>query len=508
MKPIRTGFTALLAKAAGSCALLLAAPLAAADADLCRGHWVRDLAGPLAVTREPMADVASLRQRLPELEASIRAVVARDPTLGPAVADALLAAIRDGSQIGERPMRRDEAVIWMAYQPQPGRFDAISPACLRLERDYEAFEITVEVPDPASAAQAAQMPTCSIAATRSCAAEDRVFTVDLRGSSANAQVTLAIGGAPAAVTGGPGQTWTVADPGPYDRDATLTVRAAGGPVAARTARVLRFLMPKACGNLAYLGESAPRTIAPASAPTACEQSVVVSDCGLSASLDAPLGAAPTAQAGMDAAASPYGAASSGGAGFCAEGGWIVRPFFFGYFPTGDARQREIDLIWTGPARESFELGDGFGIGASLERRLGPVFGVEGAVMIGRGSSEYILDDGNVSDRDSYQVTFQALTLGVNFHLLDCGGADLYLGPFLGYGGFADPIYWVSDHRFVADLDRRFLWGAQIGLDLPFGSDGPWGIHGGLRYMDLSQDSDAGSLKVDPLLVELGLFYRF
>jgi hypothetical protein len=67
---------------------------------------------------------------------------------------------------------------------------------------------------------------------------------------------------------------------------------------------------------------------------------------------------------------------------------------------------------------------------------------------------------------------------------------------------------VSDHRFVASFDRRFLWGAQLGLDVPFSGAGPWGFHGGLRYIDLSQDTDAGSLKVDPLLVELGLSYRF
>ncbi len=206
-----------------------------------------------------MPDVASLRLRLPELEASIRTVVAKDPTLSPAVADALIAAIRDGSRVTERQMRRDEAILWMAYQPEPGRIDAIAPACLRLERNYEAFEITVEVPE---AAALAQTPTCAIAATRGCEGDDRVFTVDVRGSSPGAQVTMTRGGQPATVVGGPGATWTVADPGPYDLDATFTVRAEGGTAAARKARVFRFLMPKVCGNLAYLGEAAPRALPP------------------------------------------------------------------------------------------------------------------------------------------------------------------------------------------------------------------------------------------------------
>ncbi len=116
--------------------------------------------------------------------------------------------------------------------------------------------------------------------------------------------------------------------------------------------------------------------------------------------------------------------------------------------------------------------------------MGPVFGLEGALMVGRGTSKYTLDHGVTSGNADHSVTFQALTFGPNFHLLGCGGADLYLGPFLGYGGFADPNYWVGDHRFVADFDRRFLWGAQLGLDVPFRADGPWGFHGGLRYIDL------------------------
>ena len=189
-------------------------------------------------------------------------------TLGRIPADelrALIAAIRDGSGIIERPMQRDEAVHWMAYQSRPGQYDAISPACLRLERHYEAFEITVEVPGPEPVAQA---PTCVVTATRNCEAENATFTVDLRGSSPGAQVTLATGGQPAVAIGGPGESWSVPDPGPFALDAVFTVRAQGAPAAARTARVFRFVMPKICGNVAYLGEAPSRTIAPAAAATA------------------------------------------------------------------------------------------------------------------------------------------------------------------------------------------------------------------------------------------------
>jgi hypothetical protein len=480
-------------KTAGRSALLLAAslafaaaPAAAADPDLCRGQWVRTLGGPHAVLRQPMTDVASLQSRLPELEASIRTVIGQDASLGPAVADAVIAAIRDGSAIRERQMLRDEPVRWMAYQPEPGRIEAISPACLRLRRNYDAFEITVEVPDPAPVAQA---PECAITATRTCTGSDRAFTVDLRGSSPGARVTMAVGGQPETAVEGSGQFRNVQDPGPYDLDTTFTVRVEGGPAPARSSRAFSFLMPGICGNLVYLGEAPGRTLPATETLASCEESVLVERCAPATAAVAPL--APVVAA-VDRC----------------EDGWVLRPFLFGYFPTGNGQRRDIDLPWTGPANESFEVGDGYGVGLSLERRMGPVFGLEAALLVGRGDSEYTLTDRGTTGSASHGVTFQALTVGPNFHMLGCRGADLYFGPFVGYGGFADPNYWVGDHRFVASFDRRFLWGAQIGLDVPFRPDGPWGFHGGLRYMDFSQDTDAGSLEVDPLLLELGLSYRF
>ena len=476
-----TRFLACAAALAAS-AVLAAAPAAAADAGTCQGGLVRTLGGAHAVTRVPIGDVASLRQRLPDLEASIRAVVGKDPTLGPVVAEALIAAIRDGSGIVERPMLRNEAVHWMAYQASPGQYDAISPACLRLERKYEAYEITVEVPGPEPVAQA---PTCVLTATRNCVAGNATFTVDLRGSSPGAQVTLATGGQPAVAIGGPGESWTVPDPGPFELDAVFTVRAQGAPAPARTARIFRFLMPKICGNVAYLGEDPSRTIAPEAAAASCEKSVSVDRC-------VPVVPPPPPVAPPVALCEP---------------GWIARPFLFAFFPTGDDAERDI-VLPTGPARESFTLDRGYGIGGSLERRLGPVLGLEGAAMFGRGDSEFELDNGSATARDSHPTTFYALTFGPNFHLLGCAGADLYLGPFLGYGGFADPNYWAFGHHFAANFDARFLWGAQIGLDVPFRADGPWAFHGGLRYMKLSQDTDAGSMRVDPLLLEVGLAYRF
>ncbi len=480
--PGAAGFLACTIALAASAALS-PAPAAAADIDDCRGEQVQVLGGPHAITHRALVDAADLRQRLPELEASIRSVVVGDPSLGPVVADALIAEIRDGSRITQRPMQRSEAVRWMAYQPEPGRFAAISPACLRLKRSYDAFEITVEIPEPVTAAQT---PTCIVSATRSCAVENPTIAVTVRGSSPGARVTMVAGGQPEVAVGTAGDNFTVRDPGPYDLDVVFTVSAQGA-VTPRRARVFRFLMPKVCGNLAYLGEDPSKTIAAAGTPATCQQSARVATC---APVTAPLPVTP-----------PPAVAER-----CGDG-WVARPFLFGFFPRGSEQKRDI-LLSSGPARESFELDNGYGVGFALERRLGPVVGIEGAMLVGRGDSTFRLDNGTASASDSHDTTFYALTAGPNFHLLGCDGADLYLGPFLGYGGFADPNYWVDGHHFAATFDGRFLWGAQLGLDVPFGGASAWGFHGGLRYMDLSQDTDAGSIKVNPLIAEIGLSYRF
>lgn len=480
----RAGLLVGITLAAGAA---VAVPAAAQPGnEICTGkRVVTRLAGPHAVTRRPVADIAALRSRLPELEASIRTAVGKDSSLGPAVAEALIEAIRSGSSITERPMQRTEQVQWMAYQPDPGRYDVITPACLRLDRGYEAFEITVEVADPVRAAPA---PTCNIEVNRSCVASGSSFSVSTAGSSPGAKVTMTgAGGGSAPVTGS-----TVTDDQPYDTDATFTVRVQGAPAPANTARVYRFLMPKVCGNIAYLGEGPARTLAASATPQSCEKSVVVDRC-------APALPGPVTGGGEDEI--PVQSSS------CADT-WSVRGFGFGYFPLGSDQERDVIVPGNFPGDERFGVTNGFGIGGSVERRITDLIGIEAGLLVGRGSSDYEITLRNgQSESDSHDVNFYALTIGPNFHLARCSSVDVYVGPFIGYGGFGDPNYWAFDHHFNAAFDGDFIYGAQLGLDLPL-RNGPWGFHTGLRWFRLDQSTDAGTLEVDPLIFELGFTYGF
>jgi hypothetical protein len=419
--------------------------------------------------------------------------VAKDPTLSPAVADAVVAAIRSGGGIGERKLGRSETFHWMAYQPSKGDFELIAPPCVSLKQDYDAFEITVEVPEPAPAAAAAAA-ACVVSAQRNCEPANPTITVSVAGSSRNARVTMtAPGQSPTPVTLA-GTSATVSDLMANSADLVFTVRAEGAPPAAQMARQHRFVIPKICGNLSYLGEVGRRQIAGPAAAATCEKSVTTPRCRQA---PPPVVAAPAAAPAEEATAAACWDASN----------WVARGFAFWFDPQGDEQHRDITVPFGATASEDFELGSGYGVGASLERRLSPHWGFEGAALLGRGDSEYELTVDGVTGSASHNVNFYALLAGPNFHLLECS-PDLYLGIFAGLGGFADPNYWVAGHHFAASFDGRFVYGAQLGLDLPFGKSSNWGLHGGVRYFQLDQKSDAGTLKVDPLLVELGLAYRF
>lgn len=541
----------LLAAAALLLTTLLPAGAAAAASDPCAGRRVRSLGGPHAVSREPIRDLADLKRRLPELEAGMRDVLARDAALGAGVADALFAAIRDGSAVAERKLGRGESFRWMVYQPKPGQLELIQPPCVALDRDYDAFEITVEVPEPPPAVPADAR--CALGVTRNCERQNPTITLDTTGSSARARVER--GGQPVP---GQGPRWAIADPSPYSADETFVVHAEGTAPPAHTARVYRFVLPKACSNLTFAGEEAQRTLSAAAPPATCEKSVTAKMCKPWAEVAvAPqevevhhTAAVETAGGWHDGLAKleaicadrsePVALDPSGSSPFapptvcCGHGGydlrfetrnaagdtaeataklavrrhdWVLRTSLVYYSPTDGEQERGLASIGP-PARESYEVDQGLGVGVALERRFSERWGLEGSAIFGKTETTYELTLGGATGEDDHPANFYAFTVGPNLHWNGCKSPGVYAGLFAGYAGLADPNYWVFGHHFHADLAGEFVWGAQLGLDWPFDPASDWGLHAAVRYFANEQETDAGSFDVDPLLVEVGLSYRF
>jgi len=536
----------------GAAVLVAAAPNAsfAAD-DSCAGRHVRSLRGSHAVSQKPLRDLADLQKRLPELEAGMREMIALDGSLVPGAADALIAAIRSGTGVSERKLGRTEPMQWMVYQPERGRIDRIVNPCVRLDRDYDTFEITVEV---AGAKPSAVAANCALTVTRNCGQENPTITLDMTGSSAGARVDRGGQQLPT-----PGNRFAVADDAPCSQDATFVVRAQGTAAAAHTASVYRFAIPKTCSNLAFLGASSPRQLAAATAAPTCEKSVTAPQCAPWAAVavdpatieeDNPVAVQARSwsdcksilTANCSGASKPIEAGADGQASWtplyacCGEPGWeirnettnaagqstdastnllverhdwVMRTSLAYFAPMDGEQERDVLLPGGGSAQESFEVEDGLGVALAFEKLFeDSPWGLEMAGIFGVTDTEYELATTGENGEDGHSANFYAFTVGPNYHFLKCKAADLYGGLFIGYGGLADPNYWVNGYHFQAQLDGDFIWGAQLGIDVPFALESNWGFHGGLRYYELSQESDAGEFDVNPMLIEVGLAYRF
>jgi outer membrane protein W len=94
----------------------------------------------------------------------------------------------------------------------------------------------------------------------------------------------------------------------------------------------------------------------------------------------------------------------------------------------------------------------------------------------------------------------------NFHFGGSEKVDLYAGPFLGLVVFGDLV--VEGERI--GFRDELAYGATLGMDFPFRS-GKAAFSASARYMFADAESDeveAQTLDLDPLVVMFGLGYRF
>ncbi len=503
-----------------------------------------------------LKDLADLRARLPEVEADLRAVMAQ-AKLDEATANAVIEAIRDGNLDDSHPILpgTHTKVVWMARRVDD-RAELIVGPTLMLAKQEAKWDFIVEVPDPLPSPDSGQ---CKITVERACQHENPTFTIDIHDSHEDPAVTMAADADAPSPTAVPAAKWTIPDPAPYSHAYTFSVTAHGMPTPPRMARVFQFMIPKKCGNLTLVQELPKKQIAPGGPAATCVQQsrvemckpwcvpsvdparvevhndVAVSivggwhDSTAKLKVSGPSGAdawtltPPPNQSTFRPKVATEGCApyqllchAENAAGEVAETSanlevtphdWTLRSFLVYVDPSygGDTRQSTLSSL---DVHEFYELGSGLGVGAAIERRINPTVGVEAAALLAKVDSTYKLRLGSQSGSASHNLTFFSLTLGPNIHLLHCKPADLYLGAFVGMGGFGDPNYWALGRRFQANFEPRFVWGGQVGVDVPFRPSSDWGFHAGLRYFKVSQPTDWGTIDVDPIVLQAGLSFRF
>ncbi len=545
------------ALAAMTSILLVAAPAIAADDEVCKeftkkNQRIERLAGPRAFSKTPVKSPADLVQQLEAHRAELETLL-RDRGLGH-LTDALITAAGDSRSLSERPLERGEVFEWMAYRKRSGP-ETIGPVCFAAKKTYEAYEIMVKEEDT-TAAEA----RCSLEASGQW--DDEEISVDASGSSPGVVVTLAGPGGEKTIISAGETSWQGMPDGPGTYE--VTARAEAPDTITVTTHT--FLAPKVCLNLSYAGAATREEEGEADTCTetvTLEISPRLPECTITEpavaevmrkepftldvegsnydSLTVKVKDATTGQyvemrdedarrRVSDLSEFPKtvsirksgeyvfeGTASNDqGTEICEQALTVTRPpypdwTFRGFLMKVDNDDDQVFRSVLRPdgvsERSGLRLDGGEGLGVSLERHFNERIGLEVGLLWADLDSSFILDLDNEWERDTDSASFFSVVVGPNFHLTPGRQVDFYIGPFVGWADIGSSSFTALGESHSRSFGDDFLIGAQLGIDVLFGG-GPWGLHLGGRFMDLTVGDDEEELDVNPLIWELGFFRNF
>jgi outer membrane protein W len=490
---------------------------------------------------------------------TIRAVLT-SRGLSTEVANALLDAVRQGTGITERAMPEGERLQWMAYRKN-GNVTTIENVCLNLPGAAPAFEITV----PVVTATETTRPDCSIDVTTDLQ-PDGTGTLRVR-TAPGARVTMeGPGGARTIIEGG-ASTWSGPWDDPYRADYAFTVTNEGATTDAITSYT--FLVPRECLNLALVVEepkqqrvsrpetcterrTVPRPVPPPPKPPSCnvvldltqahrgdvvgyqvtgewtrlDLQVLLDGVPLTTPhLTGPRGTLALTRRGtytIVATTTNEPSDSKICRASVEVGGadWIVRPIAAYLVTDGETSGTVNPGSCPCPARTNYGYDDGYGLGLGVERRFSERFGVEARALYGRLDEKLWIGANGIGITERDRRHYWDLSIGLNIHLTPKGSLDWYAGPFVGYSKVDGHKFLVVDRSLEYDTKGALTWGAQTGLDWPFGRS-PWSLHGGARYTRYAPDvtqrqtqpngavlEQRKSIDLNPITFELGVAYHF
>lgn len=199
--------------------------------------------------------------------------------------------------------------------------------------------------------------------------------------------------------------------------------------------------------------------------------------------------------------------------FAADSKWVVRGLP-SYFSTSSEKSTATAMLPSPVGQETIsQVTDGApGIGVSLEYRWSERLGIEGAAFLSSHDSDMAIsnDLGTFSATDS--TRFRTFTVGANYYFLSNGRTQWSLGGFVPLM-FADG----TDHAFPGlnrtesrAYDQDYGLGIKGGVDWFLSADSRWSLTLEGRYMFLliMESETAGDVEVDPLVLSVGIAYRF
>jgi outer membrane protein W len=186
-------------------------------------------------------------------------------------------------------------------------------------------------------------------------------------------------------------------------------------------------------------------------------------------------------------------------------------FFTGYaMPMSD--WSETDDTGEVVEKSTIEADDAMGYGFGYEYRHSPLlsFGASISNWSHDVNVTFVEDGETVFDGKLGEVSWMPLLFDANFHLFKESKIDFYFGPTVGYAMWDDLEFAGEfDEGDSVPVSDQFIYGVNVGLDIGLGEN--WAISGGLRYLFLDAEIDesgAPNVGVDPILVTIGIGYKF
>ena len=114
-------------------------------------------------------------------------------------------------------------------------------------------------------------------------------------------------------------------------------------------------------------------------------------------------------------------------------------------------------------------------------------------------------------REEDKVSFTPLLLSFNYHVTPRKPVDFFIGPSIGYA-FLDSVTFHSlGTTFTEKFDDGFVYGLNVGVDVPFGAEHNYAFTAGLRQLFFKAKGNgtvSHSFDLNPTIATAGIAFRF
>lgn len=204
---------------------------------------------------------------------------------------------------------------------------------------------------------------------------------------------------------------------------------------------------------------------------------------------------------------------SANSAFAQDGEWILHGIP-SYFSTASGKSPATATLPAPLGQETIAQGvdGGAGFGFALEYMWSEHIGLEGSAFLSSHDSDMVItnDLGTFAATDS--TRFRTFTFGANYHFESEGPITWSLGGFvpLLFADGTDHVFPGLSRTERRAYDQDYGLGVKGGMDWSFAADSPWTLKVEGRYMFLliMESETSGDVAVDPLVLSVGLGYRF